>query len=117
MSPEERESVRAGRGHFERGEDEAALEAFSRVLAAHPGFADLHYLVGLVHERRGELDAAVTSFEGALRINPRYAECALALASVFEQRGEWERSRELGERFGALAVEGGVLDPTTAGKI
>jgi tetratricopeptide (TPR) repeat protein len=117
MSLEERDSVRSGRGCFERGEDEAALAEFSRVLASHPGFADLHYLVGLVHERRSELDAAVTSFEHALAINPRYAECALALASVFEQRGEWERSRALAERFGALATEGGALDPTTAGKI
>jgi tetratricopeptide (TPR) repeat protein len=117
MSPEERDSVRAGRGYFERGEDEAALAAFSSVLAAHPGFADLHYLVGLVHERRGELEAAVASFEHALRINPRYAECALALASTFEQCGQWERSRELAARFDALATEGGALDPTTAGKI
>ena len=117
MNLEERDCVRAGRSYFERGEDEAALAAFAHVLAAHPGFADLHYLVGLVYERRGELDAAVTSFEHALRINPRYAECALALASAFEQRGEWERSRELAAQFGALATEGGALDPTTAGKI
>jgi tetratricopeptide (TPR) repeat protein len=117
MSSAERDAVRAARTCFERGEDEAALAAFGAVLEAHPRYADLHYLVGLVHERRGELDAAVTSFERALAINPRYAECALALASVFEQRGEWERSRALATRLGALAREGGALDPTTSGKI
>jgi tetratricopeptide (TPR) repeat protein len=117
MSLEERDAVRAGRGCFERGEDDAALAAFERVLEAHPRYADLHYLVGLVHERRGELDEAVASFERALAINPRYAECALALASVFEQRGEWERSRALATRLGALASEGGARDPTTSGKL
>ncbi len=117
MSLEERDAVRAARSSFERGEDEAALAAFARVLESHPGYADLHYLVGLVHERRGALDEAVTSFERALAINPRYAECALALASVFEQRGEWERARALAGRLGALSVESGVLDPTTSGKL
>jgi len=117
MSPEERDAVRAARGSFERGDDEAALAAFSRVLSAHPGYADLHYLVGLVHERCGALDEAVASFERALKINPRYAECALALASVFEQRGEWERSRALAGRLGAAVSGSGALDPTTSGKL
>jgi tetratricopeptide (TPR) repeat protein len=119
MSPEERDAVRLGRTSFERGDDEVALAALTHVLASHPRYADLHYLVGLVHERGGRLDEAVASFERALAINPRYAECALALASVFEQRGEWERSRALATRLGAAAAAapGGALDPTTAGKL
>jgi tetratricopeptide (TPR) repeat protein len=120
LGAEEREAVRLGRASFERGDDETALEALTRVLDAHPRYADLHYLVGLLHERAGRLDEAVASFERALAINPRYAECALALASVFEQRGEWERSRALATRLGAAAAaapQGGGLDPTTAGKL
>jgi tetratricopeptide (TPR) repeat protein len=117
MTADESAAVRVGRQHLERGEDEAALAAFERVLGEHPGFADLHYLVGLVHERRGDLDAAATSFERALAINPRYAECALALSTVYERRGEWERSRALAARLGEAASEGGALDPTTSGKI
>jgi len=121
MSPAERDAVRLGRASFERGDDEVALEALTRVLDAHPRYADLHYLVGLVHERGGRLDEAVASFERALAINPLYAECALALASVFEQRGEWERSRALATRLGAAAAAApapaGALDPTTAGKL
>jgi tetratricopeptide (TPR) repeat protein len=118
MSPEERDAIRLGRASFELGDDEAALGALTRVLAAHPRYADLHYLVGLVHERGGRLDEAAASFERALAINPRYAECALALASVFEQRGEWERSRALATRLGAAAAPApGALDATTAGKL
>ncbi len=117
LSLDDRDAVRAGRTSFERGDDDAALAAFSQVLATHPGYADLHYLVGLVHERRGDLDAAALSFEDALRINPRYAECALALATVFEQRGEWERARALATRLGAVVTQSGTLDPTTSGKI
>jgi tetratricopeptide (TPR) repeat protein len=117
LTADESAALRGGRRHFERGDDDAALAAFERVLDDHPGFADLHYLVGLVHERRGDLDAAATSFERALAINPRYAECALALSTVYERRGEWERSRALAARLGEAAREGGGLDPTTSGKI
>jgi len=117
LSAAESAALRVGRQQFARGEDEAALVAFERVLAEHAGFADLHYLVGLVHERRGDLDAAAASFESALAINPRYAECALALSTVYERRGEWERAREVATRLGEAANEGGALDPTTSGKI
>jgi tetratricopeptide (TPR) repeat protein len=117
MTADEWAAYRVGRQSFERGEDEAALASFTRVLDGHPRYADLHYLVGLVHERRGDLDAAASSFERALAINPRYAECALALASVHEQRGEWERSRALAAQLRDAAEAGGALDPTTSGKI
>jgi Tfp pilus assembly protein PilF len=117
MTPDESATVRLGRRHLERGEDEAALEAFAGVLERHPRFADLHYQVGLVHEQRGDLEAAAASFERALAINPRYAECGLALATIYERRGEWERARTLAAELGGEPKREVGLDPTTSGEI
>ena len=116
MTADEWAAYRVGRQSFERGEDEAALASFTRVLDGHPRYADLHYLVGLVHERRGDLDAAASSFERALAINPRYAECALALASVHEQRGEWERSRALAAQLARCGRRGRRARPDHLGQ-
>ncbi len=118
MSPEAREALALGRQLFEGGSDEGALAAFTRVLDANPGYADVHYFVGLVHERNGRLDDATSAFERALEINPSYAECLAALGSVYEQSGRYERARELADKLRATAGEmEGALDATTRGKL
>ena len=111
-----REAYRLGRECFERGDDEGALTWFQAVLDAHPRFADVHYMVGVLHERGGDLEAASLSLERALHINPGYAEAMVALVSIYELRGEFESSRALAERMNARG-EPGVLDATTRGKL
>lgn len=118
LQPEARAALARGRQLFELGNDDAALGAFERVLGANPGYADVHYLVGLLHERNGRLTEATGSFERALEINPAYAECAVALGSVYEQGGQFERARAIAERAkeqSAPALE--TLDATTRGKL
>lgn len=118
MTPEEREAHRRGREAFEAGEDEAALGALGRLLETRPGWADVHYMVGLVHERRGALDAAAESLERALEINPGYAEALAAFSSVQERRGHFEASRAAAERAApALAERSGAPDATTRAKL
>jgi tetratricopeptide (TPR) repeat protein len=118
MTAAERETYSRGRGYFERGEVDAALEAFSVLLASQPDFADVHYMVGVLFERRGDEDAAVDSLRAAIRLNPSYAEALLALASVHERRGDFNRSRELAERASSLSRStGGSLDAVTRGKL
>ena len=118
MSTAEREVYARGRKHFERGEVEPALEAFSTLLRTRDGFADIHYMVGLLFENKGDLDAAAESLRRAIRLNPQYAEALLALASIHERRGDFDRSRELAERATAVSAgEPGSLDPTTRGKL
>jgi tetratricopeptide (TPR) repeat protein len=116
LTAEERTAYRLGRRSFERGDDEIALDQLTRLAAARPRFADVHYMLGVVHERRGELDAAAACLQRALRINPDYAEARLALASVFEQRGEYERSREL-NRTARTDAPSARVDPTTRAKL
>lgn len=95
FSPEERVAYRLGVRHFERGDDDAAIEQLTRVVATRPRFADVHYLLGLLYERRGDLDEATHRFEEAVALNPAYAEARLALATVCERRGDFDRSASL----------------------
>ena len=118
MTREDRESYLLGRQRFETGDDRGALETFTLLLESCPGFADVHYMVGLVHEREGDLEAASSSLERALEINPSYAEAVAALVSVYERRGLFERSRELAAQLTPSAsADAGNLDATTRGKL
>jgi len=73
MTATERESYSRGRAHFERGEVDPALEAFASLLRTKDGFADIHYMVGVLFDRRGDLDAG----EMPVVPQPHLAEAAL----------------------------------------
>jgi tetratricopeptide (TPR) repeat protein len=117
LTPAERRDYTLGRRSYERGDDEASLLHLTRLIRTR-GYADVHYMIGVMHERSGDLGAAGQSLREALRINPSYSEALLALANVYENQGDFERSREIAERGGALARPAdGVLDATTRGKL
>ncbi len=117
LTPAERRDYKMGRRSFERGDDEASLLHLIRLIRTR-GYADVHYMIGVMHERAGDLGAAGQSLREALRINPSYSEALLALANVYENQGDFERSREIAERAGTLARPAdGVLDATTRGKL
>lgn len=118
MSTAEREVYSRGRKHFERGEIDPALEAFSTLLRSRENFADIHYMVGILFDHKGDLDAAAESLRKAIRLNPQYAEALLALATIHERRGDFDRSREFAERAATVSTgDAGRLDPTTRGKL
>jgi len=118
MTGAERHVMEQARRSLERGEESAALDLLERLLETRSGFADLHYMVGLLHERRNDHSAAAHSLRQALRINPSYTEALLALASVYEQQGDFERSGELAARAQQVGRRGaGALDATTRGKL
>jgi len=118
LLPEARAALVRGRQLYDAGDDSGALAAFEHVLVGNPGYADVHYLAGLVHERAGRLEEAASAFERALEINPAYAECAVALSSVYERSGQFARAETIAERAkaqGAPTLES--LDGTTRGKL
>lgn len=135
LTTPEREDWSLGRQSFERGDVDDALHRLGRLVETRNGFADVHYMLGLLYERRGDLAAAGRCLERAIEINPDYAEAVLALSSVYEQRNEYELARAL---TGSLRVVGPAaqdenshplrvgslsarperaLDPTTQGKL
>ncbi len=118
MTPGERRAYRLGRRSFDRGEDDDAFNQLSSLLHTHPGFADVHYMVGVLHDRMNDATAAARSLNRALRINPSYTEAILALASVYERQGDFDRSREIAERSRTVSSSApGAMDPTTRGKL
>jgi len=118
LTSTERRAYALGRRSFERGDDEMALAQLRDLLRTRQGFADVHYMLGVLLERRNETAAAARCLTRALRINPDYAEARLALASLYEHQGDYERSREITEHARARsAAPEGALDPTTRGKL
>ncbi len=118
MTGAERRAVAQARRSFEGGDEGAALAQLERLLEKQEGFADLHYMMGLLHERRNDHAAAARSLRRALRINPSYTEALLALASVYEQQGDFERSEEVAARARQVAPPGdGPVDATTRAKL
>jgi tetratricopeptide (TPR) repeat protein len=104
--------------HFERGDDEEAIEKLSEFARTRRNFADVHYMLGVLLERKNDPTSAAQSLREALRINPAYTEAMLALANVYELTGDFERSREIAVRAAALAAPTeGTLDATTRGKL
>ena len=95
LTSSERRAYKLGRRCFERGDDETALAQLRGLLHTRQGFADVHYMLGVLLERRNETEAAARCLTRALRINPNYAEARLALASLYEHEGDYERSREI----------------------
>ena len=118
LTSSERRAYKLGRRSFERGDDETALAQLRSLLHTRQGFADVHYMLGVLLERRNEPEEAARCLTRALRINPHYAEARLALASLYEHEGDYERSREITEHARATsAAPEGALDPTTRGKL
>ena len=118
LTSSERRAYKLGRRSFERGDDETALAQLRSLLHTRQGFADVHYMLGVLLERRNEPGEAARCLTRALRINPHYAEARLALASLYEHEGDYERSREITEQARApSAAPEGALDPTTRGKL
>jgi tetratricopeptide (TPR) repeat protein len=107
LTPEERHRYEQGCRSFERGDADAALEQLGQLLTSRDGFADVHYMMGILHERKDEIEQATRSLARALRINPGYTEAMLALASLYERQGARR----------AQATPPGTLDPTTRGKL
>jgi len=118
LTSSERRAYALGRRSFERGDDETALTQLRNLLRTRQGFADVHYMLGVLLERGDEPAAAARCLTRALRINPDYAEARLALASLYERQGNYERSREITEHARVRsAASQGALDPTTRGKL
>lgn len=118
LTAEERQAYALGRACFEQGDDAQAQRWLTKLVATRSGFADVHYMLGMLAERRGELAEAAGELEHALRINPGYAEARLALVMVCEQLGDFDRARDVAARGAARAgasQEG--VDSTTRGKL
>ncbi len=72
------EAIRA----HQRGEYGAAREGYDRVLALQPGFAQAHYLRGVLLRDAGDVNAARADLAAALKAAPGYVEARVAAAGA-----------------------------------
>ena len=93
------------------GEPGAALALLRRAVTEHPGYADLHALLGAHELRAGQLDDGIASLIDALCLNPSFHAARLELARGLEARGE--RESALREVRHILAVAPGHEAATT----
>ncbi len=117
LTAEERRAYTLGSTCFLQGDDAQAERWLSQLVVTRTGFADVHYMLGVLAERRGDLDAGARALEHALRINPAYAEARLALVSVCEQLGDYDRARRVASRGADPSASAASGDATTRGKL
>ena len=57
-----------------------AIESYERALAINPGYAEVHYNLGLLAEKQGQNSQAAASMRRAVEINPKFAQAHIHLA-------------------------------------
>jgi tetratricopeptide (TPR) repeat protein len=75
------------------GQAGAAGEAFARMVALSPQYAQAHFCLGLAQEALGDLDRAAQSFRTADGLEPGRAETLARLAALAARRADWLQAR------------------------
>ncbi len=95
-----------------------ALSLLEPLIVDHPGYADLHNMIGVSNYHMGQWSRAERAFREALRLNPRYTEAALNLAVLLNDTGKYEEARVLyRQALEVLSQEKNAMDPMASGKI
>lgn len=69
---------------FEKGEYDAAIDGFQKILATEPEPSRIYNILGLTYFKQGKyMTSAIGSFEQAIRLDPKYAEAYFNLATVY----------------------------------
>jgi len=78
----------AGRVSLERGDDEQALESFTRVVTIWPDNAPARYYAGLSAERLGDFDRATEEYRHTIRADAEMTEGRQRLARLYMSEGD-----------------------------
>lgn len=95
-----------------------ALSLLEQLIVEHPGYADLHNMMGVSNHHLGQWSRAERAFREALRLNPRYTEAALNLSVLLNDTGKYDDARTLyRQALDILSHEKNAMDPMASGKI
>jgi tetratricopeptide (TPR) repeat protein len=76
------------------GEGARAAQTIREAVVAHPGYPDLHYLMGVAELDAGRVDDALVSLAHALELNPDFHNARIALARGLEALGDMGQATE-----------------------
>jgi tetratricopeptide (TPR) repeat protein len=77
-----------------QGEHERALEALRAAVTEHPGYPDLHYLLGCSELEAGMADDALASLGRALELHPDFHAARIQFARALEALGDLVQAAE-----------------------
>jgi len=113
-----KQQLTLGRGFFQKKQYAQAEQYLTAVAEAHPGFADVFNMLGVIFHDQGQFARAQRAFETALSINPGYTEAALNLAVIYNDLGRYEEARRVYQAALERQRPGpGELDPFVRGKV
>jgi tetratricopeptide (TPR) repeat protein len=82
------------RARMSRGDRAAAARLIREALAEHPGYADLHCLLGVAELEEGHVDDAIGTLAHALELHPDYHDARIQLARALEASGDLVQAEE-----------------------
>ena len=77
-----------------QGEHQRALQSLREAVTAHPGYPDLHYLLGCCELEAGLTDDAIGSLTRALELHPDYHAARVQFARALENLGDLAQAGE-----------------------
>jgi len=77
-----------------QGEHVQALHVLRDAVTAHPGYPDLHYLLGSSELEAGMTDDAIASLTRALELHPDFHAARIQLARALEALGDLAQAGE-----------------------
>jgi tetratricopeptide (TPR) repeat protein len=75
-------------GLYEERDDDAAIEAYTRVIALDPDGPAPYFKLGAVHLRLGDDDAVIDAYKEGLLLLPRRGDAQYTLARLLDKRGD-----------------------------
>ena len=113
-----------GLTYYEKGDNDAAIDAFRRALIEDPSLAEAHLYIGNSQVHQGRLTEAIKAYKAAVQANPQLIEAYNNLGSIYAESGQREEAMaayrqalSLNDQFydartnlGLLYAEAGRLD-------
>ena len=83
-----------GTAAAQTGQIDQAINAFKRVTAIRPDYADAYYNMAVVLKDQGKLEEAIEASKKALSLKPDYAEAYYNMGNVLKDQGKLEEAIE-----------------------
>jgi len=83
-----------GDAHFQKGETDQAIAAFTKAIKKNPRSANAYYYRGMAYHRKKEHDKVVSNYTKAIEINPEFAVAYAERALIYYVKKEYDKAWE-----------------------